>query len=1781
MVKKTLLIALGLVLSLGAFAQGFSPKSVTVNEDDVMFWTGSGTNSTLVAIGWDAVSASYTPTVVVWGVRWNGNISLLNALDTVAAYDEHFSYVMGSSGFLQTLSYINPDLGLSLTPVVEYNCNSYGSAYGSGTLGSTWLRISESTCSDYDFSTVNNIVYPVDPALASSCPKPVSASVSNITATSVDFAFVDTAHVGNYMVRFMEGNVVTDSFATVDTSHTFSGLTANTAYTVSVSAICPDSTETFAVRVSFRTPCVTVAHSELPWSEDFDALDGDVIASTGAAFVSNLFCWTVPNPPAYNYLYINSSSTYNPDGGKCVYVGDASNRHPVMVLPVFEDTPSQLMLTLDVRSAYSGSGVEVGVITNPTLDSTFVPVAVCEPAAGSGFETFSVTFAGHTTGRLAIRARNSACAIDNVVVEQLPSCVKPSMLTVADLDAHSATINIFDPNNTLHYWLMTSADDSVEVTSASHTLSGLEANTHYTVRVRTVCADGLTDATAVSFRTGCDSYAIPYAEDFDSYTDLATDYSSALRGDVIPCWSRFKAVATAGYMSLFTRSQGSSYAYGQTGYTLRLMPSSTAGRDLFVLPEFDSELSTLEMTLALKAYSITSGTLELGYVTDAADSSTFVAVSTLAASGFTSEFVHESATFTSAPEGARVALRMAATSTSGCWYVDDINVHELPFCERIQAVSVSGVAATEATLHIDDSAFVGTYRCTLSTAASDTSFLIYDTLFTLTDLLPATDYTVSVAAVCSDGYVTLSRAAQFTTGCAPIAELPFFEGFEGWATTAVGGLPHCWDRAYWNLTTVSHNSYPYAMTSPVYEGNRSLKLYSYANTTTGASHYAAIFLPEFEEPVSNLKVSFQYKAGNTNYSRLRLLVGVSESVADTSTFTRLATIIPADNNWNEYEVDLSAYTGTGTRITIVQTSTISTYITSALDNLVVDTFRTCNRPDVVEMAEVGARSATVRWSDAANAGSYLVSCIGAGDTLNAEVTGDSLHTFTGLEPGTDYTVAVRSMCYGEPTDARLTSFTTSCDAYTMPWLADFDNISSLTALFPCWAIFNGLYDDATGTATLAASTSGWVRTNIALDSSNHFKVNVYGTSLKRWLVTPEVEVSDSALLKFDMALTDYGNASPIEEVNNGLDDDRFIVFATADNCTTWTELGRWTSATTPAFADIPATGDSACLSLAQFVGQTVRIGFYVESTVSGADNDLHLDNIRVEAVSQPTVDTVEVPQPVEAVVDPDDILYWVGEGHYSAVLAVNWADTALAWGYRFADANVSVSTMMDDIAAADSRFAYTVGGGLLSDILFSDSTTADTLRATPGNYWESTTNGISNAGLSAVLADGDFVKWADPAAGTIADSVYNDGYGWIYSRVYEMEIHPVSEPASDTTVVEPQPEDASFAAADILYWVGSGSNEVVLAINWADTALAWGYRFDSDSVSVINMVTDIADADPRLEVYGFNDYLSDFVFDDHGDTLRITPHDVYDYSIYFNLQVNHVSSLVGAGEHMVGNGDFVKFADTYAAVKLDSVWDDFYFEWSYTYVWPNAIYPVSVPDTASDTTIVVPQPVDATIAASDILYWVGQGEGQVVMAFNWADTVLAWGVHFGGTGLTVADAMDTIAAYDSRFTYAAAGGWLNGIVFTENGVAHEADPADFWFSSLNGSGASMGMTQGLVDGDFFKWGVLSQATGVGEMNDYGYYDAYVFTSAVHAVTAPSVGIDAREAVAFSVYPNPAIDRVSVVSPVAAEAVLFDLQGRQVLSLTLAEGVNTVDLTSLPSGIFMLHANNQVYKIVKR
>lgn len=61
----------------------------------------------------------------------------------------------------------------------------------------------------------------------------------------------------------------------------------------------------------------------------------------------------------------------------------------------------------------------------------------------------------------------------------------------------------------------------------------------------------------------------------------------------------------------------------------------------------------------------------------------------------------------------------------------------------------------------------------------------------------------------------------------------------------------------------------------------------------------------------------------------------------------------------------------------------------------------------------------------------------------------------------------------------------------------------------------------------------------------------------------------------------------------------------------------------------------------------------------------------------------------------------------------------------------------------------------------------------------------------------------------------------------------------------------AFSFADITYWVGSGSNQAALVIDWNDgiqpVSLAWGYRWDG-SATGYDMFKAIVDADPYLSV---------------------------------------------------------------------------------------------------------------------------------------------------------------------------------------------------------------------------------------------------------------------------------------------------------------------------------------------
>ena len=300
--------------------------------------------------------------------------------------------------------------------------------------------------------------------------------------------------------------------------------------------------------------------------------------------------------------------------------------------------------------------------------------------------------------------------------------------------------------------------------------------------------------------------------------------------------------------------------------------------------------------------------------------------------------------------------------------------------------------------------------------------------------------------------------------------------------------------------------------------------------------------------------------------------------------------------------------------------------------------------------------------------------------------------------------------------------------------------------------------------------------------------------------------------------------------------------------------------------------------------------------------------------------------PENATIDASDIVYWVGEGSYEVVFVVNWPDTALAWGYRFSARSTNLQSVMNDIAAADPRLSFVTGSYGIDDILFVEN--GDTLRKAAYSWWEHTLNGNMSAGLYQQVNDGDFSRWADPTAGVAVDSTYDSVWNyWMYTYAYPQTIYPVSAP----TV-----QDATISADDIRYWVGEGSNQLIFVVNWPGTALAWGYRFDGNA-TVQDAMNDIAAADSRFS-YVTNDWgIDDILFVENGDTLRKAEYSWWEHTL---------NGTMSAGMYQpVSDGDFSRWADPTAGVAVDSTYDSDWNYWMYTYAYPQAIHPVSQPNT--------------------------------------------------------------------------------------------------------------------------------------------------------------------------------------------------------------------------------------------
>ncbi|MCQ2337415.1 MAG: hypothetical protein MJ001_00590, partial [Paludibacteraceae bacterium] len=663
--------------------------------------------------------------------------------------------------------------------------------------------------------------------------------------------------------------------------------------------------------------------------------------------------------------------------------------------------------------------------------------------------------------------------LDDIKVEEAPTCQKPKDAYINNLTGTSATFNWSLDNKfgvVPAQYSVTLKDEAGTVVyhNAAELASGvnfsnLQPNTTYIASVMSDCSaayQGKSDSVSISFTTLPTAINPPLVENFDSMANFADGY----------------------YVKNATINTTASYSYGNAGKSVKL--TTTATDDAYIIfPLMNIAANNIEVDFMMRraaAATSTTGAIpyQVGYLTDPSDvGSTFVPVLQDNIAGDVSwrniRFNTASAQDVTTPVMICININAAyATSV----YVDEVSIHVIPTCTRPEHVTCSNITDQSVTISWNmanaASCVVRAMSLTDSTVISQVAI---QNPYTFTGLTQNTEYEITVQGACSaTDSSEVTRPVKIKTFCSVADVTTFLEGAEGTTGTA---LPDCWTTGHILQTTT-------VTSAPFYTGTSTKKDtrgFVHRGMTSGNIAYLCSQALNFDQ---SGKYSFRYEyyrpSGTTStYNGEGLKVFVTPTPGDT---TNAVEVIPFINRqagfapvttttgWNTYEGVIN-YQGTG-YIMIVGYSKSTTY-SSYFDNLEVFLTPSCLKVTDITLAEVAGTSADVAWTAGKDETQWVVNYTlkqGTANVLDTTfVANTASFSVEGLTPATSYTVmgSVRALCgVGDTAEAVSFSFPVKTQCLPMallPYTIDFENettgTSTATSVPECWSQFN----DASGT----------------------------------------------------------------------------------------------------------------------------------------------------------------------------------------------------------------------------------------------------------------------------------------------------------------------------------------------------------------------------------------------------------------------------------------------------------------------------------------------------------------------------------------------------------------------------------------------------------------------------------------------------------------------------------------------------------------------------------------------
>jgi len=336
------------------------------------------------------------------------------------------------------------------------------------------------------------------------CPDPINLSVSTILATSAHLAWTEVGSATNWNIEYGPTGFTLNSGTTVATSsnpHTLGGLTSSTTYDFYVQSDCGlGDTSHWVGPFSFTTSC---AISSVPYFEDFE--NAGIIPSCWTNDVGDDIDWSFgQTTPSLN---TGPSGDHTTGNGYFAFTEASQPNYPNMqadMLSPWIDVSSLSIPALDFW--YHMYGADMGSLHVDINDGSGWTNDIFQIAGEQGdfwaqtyvnlspyADTIQLRFRG-ITGTFAY----SDMAIDDIVIDEMPSCVPPSMLTISNLTNTSVSISWTEVGSATAWNIeygpagFTPGTGSIiyNTTNNPYNITGLTPSTDYEYYVQSFCSIG-------------------------------------------------------------------------------------------------------------------------------------------------------------------------------------------------------------------------------------------------------------------------------------------------------------------------------------------------------------------------------------------------------------------------------------------------------------------------------------------------------------------------------------------------------------------------------------------------------------------------------------------------------------------------------------------------------------------------------------------------------------------------------------------------------------------------------------------------------------------------------------------------------------------------------------------------------------------------------------------------------------------------------------------------------------------------------------------------------------------------------------------------------------------------------------------------------------------------------------------------------------------------------------------------------------------------------------------